>query len=143
MGYEKRLFISRFPACAYQLKEVRSIVSHTMNDLGCIVNDIEQSIIAVNEACMNVIQHAYKNDPSGEIILEILTHNDEVLFRITDFAEYVDQSKIKSRDINQLRPGGLGVHIISQLMDDVCYKHRSNGIGNILEMRKRIHYKDR
>ena len=141
MIHEKRLSIMRFPASAYELMKVRSIILHTMSDLGCCVDDIDQSVIAVNEACSNVIRHAYKNDPHGEIIIEIFKQNHELLFRITDFADYVDQSKIKSRDINQLRPGGLGVYIIYQIMDDVNYKRRSDGIGNILEMRKRVHYK--
>ncbi|MGA1824452.1 MAG: ATP-binding protein [bacterium] len=143
MIHEEQLFRMRFPASAYELMNIRSIVLHTMNDLGCSVDDIHQSIIAVNEACSNVIRHAYKDDPGGEIIVEIAKQNHELLFRITDFADYVDPSKIKSRDISQLKPGGLGVYIIYQIMDDVRYKHRSDGIGNILEMRKHVHYTEK
>jgi len=37
-----------------------------------------------------------------------------------------------------VRPGGLGVHIIHQVMDSVEYKNQSEGIGNVLEMRKQL-----
>jgi sigma-B regulation protein RsbU (phosphoserine phosphatase) len=137
-----RLSIVRFPARAYQLKQIRSIVHSAMKQLGCAQLDSDKIVLAINEACMNVIQHAYAEDQGGEIILEIFDEHSvekgSVLFRLTDFAAPVDECRICSRDLDDVRPGGLGVHIIQEVMDSVEFKHPADGKGNILEMRKRL-----
>jgi len=128
----------RFAANAYQLKEIRQLVSEAMKHAGGTAEEMTQVVIAVNEACMNIIQHAYKNDPCGEIVVEILIDGSNFLCRITDFAEHIDPGKITARDLAIVRPGGLGVPLINAVMDKVTYKHRQGGVGNILEMTKRI-----
>ncbi len=99
---------------------------------------IDDITMAVNEACMNVIQHAYKSVDDGEIIIEFWKDKQDILIKIFDQAAKVDITKIKSRDLDDVRPGGLGVHMITQLMDTVEYKSNVNTKGNLLEMRKNI-----
>jgi len=95
-------------------------------------------VIAVNEACMNVIQHAYKGDDSREIVMDILNNDSEVVIRLVDFAEPPDPASIKPRDLDEIRPGGLGTHFIHELMDDCDFGRLNDDRGNCLEMRKRI-----
>jgi len=128
----------RFTANAYQLKEIRQLVTEAIKNAGGSTEDLTRVVIAVNEACMNIIQHAYKNDPSGEIIVEILINGADFLFRVTDFAKCIDPADITARDLTIVRPGGLGVPLIHAVMDQVKYKHRQNGTGNVLEMTKHI-----
>ena len=87
---------------------------------------------------MNIIQHAYGEKHKGEIILEIIDVQGELVFRLTDFAETVDKSCIKSRDLNDIRPGGLGVHIINEVMDKIEFLDPPDGVGNVLEMKKKL-----
>ena len=87
---------------------------------------------------MNIIQHGYGAGQVGEIVLEILLLDNEILFRLSDFAKPIDVKKIKSRDLNDVRPGGLGVHFINEIMDEVQYLHKDDGSGNVLEMKKYI-----
>jgi sigma-B regulation protein RsbU (phosphoserine phosphatase) len=94
--------------------------------------------IAVNEACTNIIQHAYKGDPSGEIVLEILNNGTDIIFRLTDFAKPVDPAGIKPRDLSDIRPGGLGTHFMREIMDDCSFEQLADGSGNCLEMVKKI-----
>lgn len=101
-------------------------------------SDVDRVVLAVNEACMNIIQHGYKDDNTGEIVLEIFAGAGQVLFRLTDFAPPMDACKIKGRDWDDVRPGGLGVHFICECMDDIKYRHLPDGAGNILEMTKNI-----
>lgn len=138
----RRISVLRFPARSYQLREIRCIVESAMRQLGCEEEEINAIVLAINEACMNIIQHAYGENHGGEIILEIFKGASEVLFRITDFAKPVDSCLIKSRSLAEIRPGGLGVHIIQEVMDSVEFKLPDNGIGNILEMRKKINCQD-
>lgn len=101
-------------------------------------DDVNAIVMAVNEACMNVIQHAYKNNESEEIIIEFWQDKQDVVIKIIDTADKVDVSLIKSRELNDVRPGGLGVHFIQQLMDEVDYTNSVNEIGNVLVMRKKL-----
>jgi len=131
----KQLAKIRFPSRAYQLKQMRCVVENAIRDLRFSKQQAEQIVIAINEACMNIIQHGYSDDV-GEIILEILLDKDSVLFRITDFAKPIDLENIKSRDLNDIRPGGLGVHFIREIMDAVKYQHCGDGKGNVVELKK-------
>jgi sigma-B regulation protein RsbU (phosphoserine phosphatase) len=114
------------------------MVHEIMVQQGCIEQDCKDAIMAVNEACMNIIQHAYCGKTDGKIIIEI--HKDEgyLVFRLIDFASPVDKSKCKSRDLDDIRPGGLGIHLIQSVMDDMQYQEPTASTGNILELRKTI-----
>jgi len=131
----KQLAKLRFPSRAYQLKQVRCVVDNVTRKLGFQTQQVEQLVIATNEACMNIIQHGY-GDEIGEIVLEVLLSKEFVLFRISDFAKPIDLDNIKSRDLSVIRPGGLGVHFIREIMDDVSYRHQDDGKGNIVELKK-------
>ena len=48
----------------------------------------------------------------------------------------MDPAVIKSRNLDEVRPGGLGVHIIKAVMDEVSYEKR-NPIGMRLTMTKK------
>ena len=87
---------------------------------------------------MNVIQHAYKGNDSGEIVLQILNNKSQIVFRLMDFAEPIDLDSVKPRRLDEVRPGGLGVHFIREIMDDCEMGHLEKGTGNYLEMRKKI-----
>ena len=56
---------------------------------------------------------------------------------VRDYGKEVHPSQIKSRDLNDIRPGGLGVHIISECMDEVSYSPADGG-GTVLTMRKKL-----
>jgi len=123
---------------ADKLKPVRASIREMATAQGCSPENLDCLVMAINEACMNIIQHAYHGDENGEIILEFYRDGDVLIIRIHDFAEKVDKDTIKSRDLEEIRPGGLGVHFIHQVMDVVEYKDREDEPGNMLEMRKTI-----
>ena len=56
---------------------------------------------------------------------------------IEDLASQVDPADIQSRDLDDIRPGGLGVHIIREVMDEVTWERRSPK-GMRLTMIKRL-----
>lgn len=136
-NYEKLGEIS-FASQTEQLKHVRDQVRSIIEQQGCPHEYTESMILAINEACMNVIQHAYGSDKSGKIILEILQRDDQLIFRLIDFAKPVDQGSIKSRPLDEIRPGGLGVHFIREVMDSVTFVDCTGKAGNILEMKKKF-----
>ena len=122
---------------------MRAVVKRAAESLGCNDKLADKMVLAVNEACMNIIQHAYKGDYSGEIMLEILNNDHHIKFRITDQAEPVDLSCIRPRDLGDVRPGGLGTHFMREIMDECDMGHLEDGRGNYLEMIKNISKKER
>ena len=132
------LFEIRFPACADRLCMIRSMVKHTADLAGCCPELSERLVIAVNEACMNVIQHAYKDNDKGEIVLEMLNNAGKLHFRLYDYASPIDLESVKPRDLNDIRPGGLGTYFIDEIMDECDRGHLDEGQGNYLEMIKKI-----
>ncbi|NOY73637.1 MAG: ATP-binding protein [Gammaproteobacteria bacterium] len=126
----------RFQAIPKKLCGLREKAREAIQQLG-FNNDTEDFlVIAINEACMNVIQHAYCDKQGCEIVLEIFNSRTEATFRLTDFAPLIDPDQIQSRNLNEIKPGGLGVHIINEVMDQVEYRHNPQGTGNILIMIK-------
>lgn len=136
-----------FPAEASHLQGLRDglrdvLRSHHIPEIQC--RDV---VLAVNEACMNIIQHAYSTNPEAsknvthtdaEIRIEIEKLDNLWCFRLIDSAPTVDTSCMKSRDLDDIRPGGLGMHFIEQIMDDVNMIKPQDGTGNILELSKRL-----
>lgn len=132
------LFRLHLPARPERLCLARVLVKRAVEMAGCNSDLSDQLVIAVNEACMNIIEHAYKHDYSGEIILEILNNDGCLLFRLLDQAAPVDLDTVKPRDLDDLRPGGLGTHFIREIMDEWVMGHLEGGTGNFLEMKKII-----
>ena len=131
-----------FPSNPAQLKHVRVLVRETGQQLGLAMTTIEEIVVGVNEACMNIIQHGYQNNLEGEINLEIISGNNELIIRISDNAPRVNPKLLVSRSLDDIRPGGLGIHFIHSVMDSVEYKAGDNNIGNTLELRKKMNPKE-
>jgi anti-sigma regulatory factor (Ser/Thr protein kinase) len=134
----KQLLKIRIPAEPAGLSLARSSVKDAIAQVGCNTDLVDNLVLAVNEACMNVIQHAYKGTRAGEIILEIHNNEDSIVIRVEDHANPIDLDSVKPRNLDELRPGGLGTHFIREIMDECYMGHLEAGAGNYLEMIKKI-----
>ena len=139
----KLLVDQEFIAKPDQLKGLRAVLRERLTAEGCGRELIDQLVVAVNEACMNIIQHAYAGDENGTFRLELIRDEDELIVRLIDFAPAIDKSSVKPRDLDDVRPGGLGVHFIQTLMDAVEFLDSGSPTGNILQMKKRIEWDHR
>lgn len=103
------------------LKIVRSGVAHLCELLGFSEEDRNGVTLAVDEACSNIIKHAYEGETDKPIIVHcrMLENGIEIILR--DFGRRADIKRIKSRELDDIRPGGLGVHLIKSVMDVVIY----------------------
>jgi anti-sigma regulatory factor (Ser/Thr protein kinase) len=81
----------------------------------------EQLVLAINEACMNIIQHAYDGSGEGEIRLSLEWQADRLIIELQDDAPCIDPARVKPRGLDELRPGGLGVHFIREIVDEVAF----------------------
>ena len=121
-----------------RLRIVRKVVEQVAAGAGCSEASVRDIVIAIDEACQNVIRHAYSNDASGEFVLDIRQRDNHLVFNLVDFADPVDVSLVKPRDLDELRPGGLGTHFIHECMDEAGFEPPPEGAGNRLQMSKRI-----
>ncbi|MEJ1295957.1 MAG: ATP-binding protein [Candidatus Sedimenticola sp. (ex Thyasira tokunagai)] len=126
-------------ADASRLKELRDWTRQQLMLCQYDENMIESVVLAIGEAAMNVVQHSFGGgDTKGELSLEITADGDDLIFRITDNAPVIDPTTINSRNLEQIRPGGLGIHFINSLMDTVEYRPLPQQRGNLLIMKKRV-----
>ncbi len=123
---------------ADELAGVRREVERFAASAGCDEAEASRVVLAVDEALTNVIRHAYNEQPDGEIDIDMQNDARRLHIVIRDYGLPVDPSNIRSRDLDDIRPGGLGVHIISECMDSVTYQPAENG-GTVLTLEKKIH----
>jgi anti-sigma regulatory factor (Ser/Thr protein kinase) len=83
--------------------------------------------LALDEALANVIRHAYHNRTDGVIELECRENADGLEITVWDKGDAPDRSKICAREIGCDQPGGLGTHIIQDVMDKVSYEVSPEG----------------
>jgi anti-sigma regulatory factor (Ser/Thr protein kinase) len=122
------------------LAAARAMVGNLAQRLG--FNEIQcgQISLAIDEALCNIINHGYERRPDGRIWLKVWdlqTVPPGIKVVIEDRAKQVDPETIRPRDLDDIRPGGLGVYIIREIMDDVSYEHRLGG-GMRLTMTKQV-----
>jgi sigma-B regulation protein RsbU (phosphoserine phosphatase) len=127
----------RFPARADRMVMVRASVRSAARFYGFDEPDTRDIVLAVGEACQNVILHAYAGREAGTIVLGLLRGREEMILRVTDFGMAIDPAKIEPRDLSELRPGGLGIYFIRELMDSADFGPSPDGAGNVLQMTKK------
>ena len=126
-----KLIISSNPK---ELRKVRLEI-----ELYCKANftnlDSSKAIIAVDEALQNVMRHAYDMKPDQLIdIFFKKTESNNFEVKIRDYGKQTPLENIKSRDLKEIRPGGLGVYFIKQCSKSSEYKHLPDGIGTELTL---------
>ena len=127
-----------FNACPDNLQRVRKLVRTRALEAGCGEALAGQLVLVVDEACANIIRHGYNGDRSGAIRLQLQRQDGNLEFRLRDYAEPVDPSCLRPRDLAQCRPGGLGLNFIDSVMDEWGFERPASGEGNLLLMRRKI-----
>ena len=98
-------------------------------------------LLAVTEGVANVIRHAYANQTDKRIDFELSVDAPTFRLDIIDYGTFVDPKLIASRPLDEVRPGGLGVHLIKTTMDRVEYRKNSHG-GTTLTLVKNASLKN-
>lgn len=124
-----------------QLVAVREFVSQAATAAGFNDEEVSKIALAVDEACTNVIKHAYRYDPSKQITITTKDSNGKFEVSIVDHGKQFNPDAIKQPDMKEYlssyRRGGLGVHLMKRLMDKVEY-HIEPGKRNQVRLIKQI-----
>jgi serine/threonine-protein kinase RsbW len=96
--------------------------------------------MAVDEACSNIIEHAYGGQGRGPIECTCRVHDDQLIVILNDYGCPFDPSSVPRPDLcanlDKRNSGGLGLFFIQQLMDQVQFASKP-GVGNTLTLIKR------
>lgn len=120
---------------------IRGFVNHVAAQAGMNEEETGQLELAVDEACANVIEHAYGNDATREVVVRAVFSDDELRIEIVDSGRGFDPGEIPQADLKQLvaerKTGGLGLRLIRSLVDEVHYEVEP-GKTNELRMVKKL-----
>ncbi len=129
-----------FPARFDQLDSIRGFATQAARDAGMDDSDTYDIELAVDEACTNIIEHAYQGENRGDI--ECTCESDAACLKlvIRDHGKPFDPSSVGAPnlkdDIDDRAVGGLGVFLMKHMMDEVHFEPLGES-GNILTMVKR------
>ena len=124
------------PSDPRYLRIVRDFLTSFLNDLDFNALDRMGIVLAVNEAYANVIQHCYRGDTTQRVDLTLLIVPQLLTIEMRDYGGKMDLSCIEARDLDDVRPGGVGTHLMRAIMDEVTYDVSSD-TGTVLRMSKR------
>ena len=115
---------------------MRQFVAKKADSAGFSEKDVEQIKIAVDEACTNVIKHAYNGEGEHVIDIAVILSSDKLTVRIRDRGRAFNPETYAEPDLIEFaksrKSGGLGVHIMNRLMDRVEYKTKVEKIAPII-----------
>jgi serine/threonine-protein kinase RsbW len=122
-----------------RLIAVREFVSDAARQFGFNDEDVSKIALAVDEACTNIIKHAYKYDPNRKITITVVGNDASFQVVITDTGLQFHPETVHSPDMREYmqnyRRGGLGIYLMKSLMDKVEY-HMEPGKPNEVRLTK-------
>jgi len=138
-GMVDKPIVLHLPSVTLCLPVVRAALAKLCELVGFADDTAHMIVLSVDEALTNIIKHAYAGADDKRIDVELSirgrTEPEAIEIRLRDYGPGVDPEKIKPRDLDDVRPGGLGTHIIKECMDSVQYSPAEGG-GTLLTMIK-------
>ena len=132
------------------IKQVCAFVANGAARAGLAEPDKFHVELACDEACTNIIEHAYGGEGIGNIVVHWAVEGNKFVITLYDNGRSFNPSNVanpplptsnktqsKEELISNLKAGGLGIHFMRKLMDDVQYQFDPN-LGNSLTMIKKI-----
>ena len=79
--------------------------------------DLERGVIvlAADEAVTNIIRHTYNSASDKPIVLSAEVADDHLHLRLRDYGPPVEMEKLKGRALDDIKPGGLGLHLLQSV----------------------------
>lgn len=117
----------KFSADTAELASMREAARNFLLSAGIDEMQAELMVLALDEACTNIIRHAYGGCCGRTIRLTIARRQSGITCVLRDYGAHCDVSKIRGRNLTDFRPGGLGVQIMNSAFDSVAYEPMARG----------------
>jgi len=129
----------KFPGRFESLETISRFVRQAAEDAGLDEMSVYSVELAVDEACSNIIEHAYGAEGKGEIDCSCIIENDGLTIVIKDKGNPFDPDAVPEVNTQQpledRKPGGAGVFLMRKVMDMVRFEFTPE--GNVLTMKKK------
>jgi anti-sigma regulatory factor (Ser/Thr protein kinase) len=129
------------PSDPSMLCVVRAAMERLTETLGFAEPEVRSVTRAVDEALTNIMRHSYGGALDRRIELSCLRvakgrakSGKGFEIRLVDYGPKIDPAKLRGRKLDEIKPGGLGLHFIRQSMDVVEFR-RARG-ANVLRLVK-------
>jgi len=116
-------------ACVAELLAVRAGEAAQ----AAVTNDI---LVAIQELCMNIVDHAYEGRTDGRISLALSVGDDSFTAEFSDDGAPFDAASVNRPDLDHGQVRGYGLYLMKELLDDVAYT--SCGGRNHWRLTKRV-----
>jgi serine/threonine-protein kinase RsbW len=131
----------RIPSQTDKLVLAREFVADAAKVFGFAEDDVNSIALAVDEACTNIIKHAYRYATDKEIDIVISMKKPEFEIVIRDGGNHFDAKRVPVPDmkeyISHYKRGGLGMYLMKKLMDKVEYSNQPR--KNVVRLTKYLH----
>ena len=133
---EKKAFLVN----SSSLKDVRNFCREVFEKLQIQEDLKDELVLAIAEAAQNIVKHAFKNaaDANELMVVQISCENNKLQIGFYDRGTPVDPKKVKHREIDNVKPGGLGTFFIQEIMDAVEFKDGKKPWINHLVLTKQL-----
>jgi serine/threonine-protein kinase RsbW len=129
----------RVPAERKELAVIRSFIQTQAGSAGFSDESVDDLVLAVDEAATNIIIHGYEEKP-GLIEVTFCSTHDTARITLRDRAPSFDPLQVPPPDINlplhERKAGGLGIHLMRQCVDEICYRLPEEGGNELLLVKK-------
>lgn len=121
---------------------IRNFIEESALKYGFDDDITNKIVLAVDEACVNIIKHAYKSNPDNDIKIVIDTNDDRFEVSIIDSGISFNPDTVNILDglnnLSKYKKGGLGMYLMKSLVDKVEYiiqKNNSNMVKLVMYKR--------
>ena len=122
------------------LKELRDFTESAANHSGLKHDDVFAFKLAADEVCANIIQYGFEGREPGLLSLSFDVKDDKATLIVRDNGKYFSPDQVQSPDLeadwDEREIGGLGIHLVKELMDNVTYNRTDEGVNQFFLEKK-------
>jgi anti-sigma regulatory factor (Ser/Thr protein kinase) len=112
-----------FSVHSSSLKEIRSFAREVLAKDNIFKSTSDDVVLALAEAAQNIVKHAYSGEATSDNLkVDITFENNQLKIDLYDKGIPAIPTNIRPRNIEDIKPGGLGTFFIGQIMDEVMFK---------------------
>lgn len=123
------------------LEAIRDFIGDSCRQVGVERAAAHGLVVAVDEACNNIVEHGYVGREPGPIGVSFDAEDERIVVAITDRGRAFDPKDARVPDLHsdwqERRVGGLGWHLIRQFVDEIRYDPDAEN-GNRLTLVKMV-----
>lgn len=118
-----------------ELAGICQFIEQSASQIGVPADDVTDLVVAVHEVVTNILVHGYEGR-AGDITIDLVRKGHDLQIRLRDWAPPFDPTQVPAPDITrplEERPyGGLGVHMIRNLVDEWSYGTTNEGQNELV-----------